>query len=154
MSRSRSEWEYRLGLCGLTFTSPEKNFARCSATSGKEIRMDNERLDLSPLDPMRDQPRWESFVNATLKRVDRALDQREEQRDDAFLLIASWRRPLLAAAAVLVAVLIPAEIALEIRESRAEKISRLASVSVVWARSEQPPKAADILRVIAVGDRQ
>ena len=114
--------------------------------------MEFDRVDLSPLDPLRDPPRWQSLVDATLARVDVALEERARRQDDALVLIASWRRTLLVAAAVLLAVLIPLEIALEVRESRAEAISRLASVSAAWVSQGQTPTGTDILRAISVED--
>jgi len=111
--------------------------------------MDSDKFDLSPLDPMRDPSRWQSVVGATLTRVDAAMQRRAQRSDDAFGLIASWRRPLLVAAAALLAILIPAEISLENRETLAEAAHRLASVSVSWAFNNETPSGAEILRAIA-----
>jgi hypothetical protein len=116
--------------------------------------IDDEKLDLSALDPARDPTRWQAVVDATLRRVDVVLAHRSMREIDAFDLIASWRRSLVAAAAVVLAVLIPAEIALEIRESRAEAIHRLAVLSASSAQHHQAPTAAEILRTIADQGRQ
>lgn len=113
--------------------------------------MDTDKVDLSALDPTADPGRWESFVEATLARADRVLDARRAAENDAFWLIARWRRPLLAAAAVFLAVLVPAEFLLEARESRAEAAHRLATVSITWAERNQGPSGAEILRTIAEG---
>jgi len=91
--------------------------------------IDDEKLDLSALDPVRHAARWQAVVDETLRRVNVVLTQRSTRQIDAFDLIASWRRSLVAAAAVALAVLIPAEIALEVREARAEAIHGLAVLS-------------------------
>jgi hypothetical protein len=116
--------------------------------------IDDEKLDLSALDPGRDSARWQTVVDETLRRVDAVLAKRSRREVDAFDLIASWRRSLVAAAAVVLAVLIPAEIALEIRESRAEAIHRLAVLSASSAHRQQSPAAVEILRTIADEGRQ
>ncbi len=111
--------------------------------------MDDERLDLSALDPMHDPERWRSFAAATMSRVDGVLLDRRARADDPLFLIAAWRKPLLAAAAILLAALIPAEVALEMRESRLEAAHRLAVVSVEWVESARTPSGAEILSTIA-----
>jgi hypothetical protein len=116
--------------------------------------IDDERLDLSALDPNRHPVRWQAIVDSTLKRVDTILADRASREDDALYLIASWRRSLLAAAAVLVVALIPAEIALEIREARAEAVHRLALLSTSSVHGQRPPTASEILRTIAPDDVQ
>ena len=111
--------------------------------------MDDEKLDLSALDPMRDPERWRSFGVETMSRVDAVLRDRRAQADDPLLLIAAWRKPLLAAAAILLAALIPAEVALEMRESRLEAAHRLAVVSVEWVENARTPSGTEILSTIA-----
>ena len=75
---------------------------------------DDEPLDLSALDPERDPGRWRALIEGTLARLDLALEERS-RRDDPLYVIATWRIPLLAAAASFILVLIPVEIALERR---------------------------------------
>ena len=60
---------------------------------------------------------------------------------------------LLAAAAAL-AIIIPVEIALEIRESRTEGARRLAAESVYWVAAEKAPTGSEILRAMTSGDPQ
>jgi len=117
------------------------------------MTMNTEKVDLTALDPTADPRRWESFVEATLARVGRVLEARRESENDALWLIARWRRPLLAAAAVVLAVLVPTEFLLEDRESRAEVARRLATVSVNWVERDEGPTGAEILRTIAEGRR-
>jgi hypothetical protein len=116
--------------------------------------IDDEKLDLSALDPARDPRHWQAVIGETLRRVDVVLAKRSMREIDAFDLIASWRRSLVAAAALVLAVLIPAEIALEIRESRAEAIHRLAVLSASSAQRHQAPTAVEIFRTIANEGRQ
>ena len=103
-------------------------------------------VDLGALDPMRDELHWRSVINATMARVDVVLAART-RRDDPLDLIASWRRPLLAAAAAVVMVLVPVEVALERREARAEPIERLVEISSDWAGGRRPA-GADFLRAL------
>lgn len=111
---------------------------------------DRDRIDLSALDPMRDPDHWRSVVTETLARVDAALDRRTR---DPLFTIATWRRPLLVAAAIAVLVLVPVELALETKEPQAEQVQRLVSLSAAWDEGESPPSGADFLRALASGDR-
>jgi len=115
--------------------------------------METEKMDLSALDPMREPERWQRVVEATLARAERVVDARRDSANDAFWLIANWRRRLIAAAAVVIAALIPAELALEVRESRLEAVHRLATVSVSWVERDVTPSGAEILRALAEGRR-
>jgi hypothetical protein len=110
----------------------------------------NERdpIDFSPLDPLRDPARWEGVVAATLARVDAVLAERE-RRHDPLALIATWRRPVLLAASVALALLIPVEVLLERRETRAEQVERLVAISSTLGRVERAPSASDFLRALA-----
>lgn len=110
---------------------------------------DDQRLNLAALDPARAPDRWRAVVEATLARVDDVLLQR---RQDPLALIAGWRRPLLAAAAAALLVLVPVEVALERRETRAETVRGLVSASTAWAREGRAPSGAELLRAIRTGD--
>ena len=110
---------------------------------------EHDRLDLSALDPMRDPEQWERMMAATLVRVDAVLTRRME---DPITAIAAWRRPLLLAAAAMLALLIPVELALEARESRAEQVERLVSLSTDWDHSGGPPSGAEFLRALTTED--
>ena len=107
-----------------------------------------ERLDLSALDPARDPERWERVVAEALARVDAVLPHTR----GALSTIAAWRRPLLIAAAVTLALLVPVELALEAREPRVEQVRRLVSLSVDWGRGAYPPSVSDFLRALAPGE--
>jgi predicted NBD/HSP70 family sugar kinase len=90
--------------------------------------MERDAIDLSALDPQRDEARWDAFVEATLRRVDPVLAARRE--DDPLGVIARWTRPVLAAAAIIVLMLVPAEMALDARERHTEQVRRLVVLSV------------------------
>ena len=107
---------------------------------------DDSRLDLSPLDPGADPARWQAFLSRTLLRVDAILAEREES-ESPMLVIAGWRRRLLLAAAAALAMLVPAEIVLELREARVERLQRLVAVSTHWGAT--PPTGAEFLRALS-----
>lgn len=111
--------------------------------------MDDERpLNLSALDPARDPGRWRMVFDATLARVDDVLLHR---RQDPLAFIAGWRRPLLAAAAAALLLLVPVEIALERRETRAETVRGLVAVSTAWAREGRAPTGEELMRAMRTG---
>ncbi|WP_420126518.1 hypothetical protein [Longimicrobium sp.] len=111
--------------------------------------MDDERVNLSALDPARDPGRWRAVMEATMTRVDGVLLNRA--RPDPLALIAGWRRPLLAIAAATVLLLVPVEVALERRESHQETLRGLVDVSTVWAQEGRAPSGAELLRAIRTG---
>ncbi|HYR07826.1 MAG TPA: hypothetical protein VEQ60_08665 [Longimicrobium sp.] len=111
--------------------------------------MDDERVNLSALDPARDPGRWQAVMAATMARVDGALLNRA--RPDPLALIAGWRRPLLAMAAGTVLLLVPVEVALERRETRQETLRGLVDVSTAWAQEGRAPTGAELLRAIRTG---
>lgn len=110
--------------------------------------MDERRVNLSALDPARDPARWRAVLDATLARVDDALLHR---RQDPLALIAGWRRPLLAAAAAALLVLVPVEVALERRETRVETVRGLVAASTAWAQEGRAPTGAELLRAMDTG---
>jgi hypothetical protein len=112
--------------------------------------MEQERMDLSPLDPMHDPNHWRAVFDGTLHRVDAVLRERARQRDP-LEMIAGWMKPVLLAAAVLVAILIPVEIALEKREANAERIQGLVALSADWAHAQARPTGGDLLRALSEG---
>jgi hypothetical protein len=92
---------------------------------------DPDRLDLSPLDPGRDPEHWSDFLAVTRLRVEAAMERVADTRDPVELL-AGWLRPVLAAAAVLVALLGSARLLVGGRGAALEHASearRLAALS-------------------------
>ena len=68
------------------------------------MNRDHERpIDFSPLDPTSDQERFETMVEGIVARAAHELVTRRT-RFNPFLQLASWRRPMLAAAAVVAVV--------------------------------------------------
>ena len=113
---------------------------------------EHDPVDLSPLGPAGDPARWQRVVDATLLRVDAVLEARRRAQDP-LTLIASWRRPVLVAAGVAVAILVPVELVLEVREARAEQVEALVTLSAELVRAEAPPSGADFLRALAAESR-
>ncbi len=111
--------------------------------------MDDERLDLSALDPTSDPGRWQNVVDVTLARVDGVLRERERQ-NDPLTMIAAWMKPLLIAGAVALAILIPIEVALESGNNRANQIDQLVALSTAWADGDSPT-GADLIRALSQG---
>ena len=106
---------------------------------------EHEPVDLSPLDPMQEPDRWRAIVDATMLRVDEVF---ASQPEDALALIASWRRRLIMAAAVAIALLLPVEFVLEKRESVAEQIQVLVRLSTRSALGEGLPSGAELSRAL------
>jgi hypothetical protein len=107
---------------------------------------DADRIDLSPLDPERDPAQWERFVQRTVDRVAPVLAERRSAVP--LVVIAGWVKPLLIAAVLLLALLIPAEIALEARETRREQVKRLVTLSA-WAPTAPAPTGVEFVRALS-----
>ena len=105
---------------------------------------EQEPLDLSLLEP----ERWESVVEATLRRVDAVLAARPH---DPLTLIASWSRSLSIGAALAVALLVPAELLLESREVRAEQVDSLVQLTTRATLGERPATGAELSRALGQG---
>lgn len=105
----------------------------------------DDRLDFSALDPQEDPKRWDAIVAETMRRVDEVVSHRA---GDPFAAIAGWRRPLLVAAAVVMAILVQVEIALEQRDDALERVQRLVSLSEGWEQGESPPAGDEFLRAL------
>ncbi len=108
--------------------------------------IDERPIDLSALATSADEAAWDAFVGRTVARAERAIALRAESPT---YVIASWSRPLLAAAAVMVALLVPVELLLEARERRAEQVERLVTLSVGWGSGRLAPSASDLRRALA-----
>ena len=104
---------------------------------------DEAPIDLTALEP--DAARWEALIHAALVRTDDALEARS---DTPLVLIAAWRRPLLVAAALFVALLVPVEVVLELREPRTEQVERLVTLSEQLGRAESSANARQFLRAL------
>lgn len=111
---------------------------------------DDDRVDLSALKLTHSE--FESFLDSTLARADDNLRMRRRQGDLA-LIVTGWRREILAAAAILIAILIPVEIALELREQPGQRIATLAQASADAARGLRQLSPTDLLKAV-VWERQ
>lgn len=102
-------------------------------------------VDLSPLDAGDDPDRWQGVVDATMLRVDAVLIARAR---DPLTLIASWSRSLVVVATAILAVVVPAELALELREENSERVRTLVRLSTQTALGEQPPTGEELSRML------
>ncbi len=112
--------------------------------------MDPDGLDLSPLDPARDQLRWARVVGATRARVHAALSGRLPT-PGVLDVVGNWFRPLVAAAAVLAAVLGAAGSAVSSRHAalgRASEARRLALLTDNSLARGQRPTGTELLIAI------
>lgn len=110
---------------------------------------EEDRVDLSALDPANDANRWQAILESTRLRAEVVVARRAE---DPLWTIAAWSRPILIAVAVALALLIPVELALEAREPRVEQVERLVDLSTDLAAASAP-SGADFLRALAAGER-
>jgi hypothetical protein len=113
------------------------------------MNMTDDRIDFSALGTEAHPDRWNAAVERTMRRVSEVLAQPRAPFDPLFL-IAGWIRPIVAAAAVLIAILIPTEIALESREENRERVERLVQLTSRLA-GDRALAAAEFVR--ALGER-
>src|SRR5688572_28792368 len=106
---------------------------------------DDDRLDLSILDPMEEPGRWAVMMERTAARVDQVLGRRAI---DPLTLIASWMRTVTTVGAVMIAVLIPIELVLERREAGQDQVERLAQLSAESLRGGDPMTADALVRAL------
>jgi hypothetical protein len=109
------------------------------------MNREDESLDLSALAPDEVSGHWSRIEATTRTRIDAALATR---RQDPLTLIASWMKPLLVAAGVTLALLVPFEIHLEMNEASAEQVDRLVSLSSGVLHAESPATAADFVEAL------
>jgi hypothetical protein len=62
--------------------------------------MDDDRIDFSALDPTRDEAHFESLIDSIMERAADRLAERRASSSPLMQLV-QWRRPMLAAAAVI-----------------------------------------------------
>lgn len=105
--------------------------------------MNDDPIDFSALAPG---ARWDAGVRRTMRRVEAVL----VERDDPFALIARWRRPLLAAAAAVVLLLVPVEWVLERRETGAEQVESLVQLTAEAFHGD-PATGAELLSTVSRG---
>ena len=96
-------------------------------------------VDLSALDV--DPDGWSRIMARVNERMDRVLDERE----NPFTALSSWKRPVLIAAAISIAVLAPVKYGLEIRSSNAQRVRALVTVSLQAVHAARQPTASELL---------
>lgn len=109
---------------------------------------EEQRLDLSALDPEQDAVRWASFVTATAERVDRVLAARTV---DPLTLIAGWMKSVTTTVAVVLLLLVPVEFVLERRESSDEQLDRLVQLSAESIRDGGSLSGAELAQALEGG---
>ncbi len=112
--------------------------------------MDTERMDLSPLAP--DDERLEPLVAAIMERASGELARRAP---DALAVVATWARPLLRIAAVLILVFAAALALLE-PDAGAEHWSVAEAFEIPspvsdWLAAEREPTTADLVLALEEG---
>ena len=109
---------------------------------------EEQRLDLSALDPRADNARWSSFVRSTAERVDLVIARRNV---DPLTLIAGWMRSVTTAVIVLIALLVPVELILERQETGREQVDRLVQLSAESIREGGALTATQLARAVDGG---
>ena len=109
----------------------------------------NDRLDLSPLG-MSD-PEWRTLYESTVARLDSSLALRR-RRTDPVTIVWGWRYPILFAAGLLLAVLVPVELALERRERNRERFATLVQMSGDAARGVRHLSGNELLNLVGRGN--
>lgn len=110
--------------------------------------MDTERVDLSPLDPAADAPRYEQLVRRILDAASPELDRRARQAGP-LALVVGWARPTLAAAAVIAALALGILSAVE--RSGPELVDVMAvspgvpAPAAEWLEAGREPTASDLV---------
>ncbi len=100
---------------------------------------DDERLDLSPLDPTRDGARFEAIVRSVAARV-----VARPMRDASSILLAWWRPALALAASLALVAWGPALLTLGAPASNSLSSDPAAAI-LEWARAGAPSSAAEVL---------
>jgi len=107
--------------------------------------MDEQKIDLSVVDPSRDAERWETLVQSV---VSRAVAARRRRLTVGYQLLA-WARPALAIAAGVALVSWAGRLASpEPNAPVAEAQEDPAIVLAGWASNDERPPATQILRVL------
>ena len=109
---------------------------------------EEQRLDLSALDPRADTARWSAFLRETAGRVDAVMAERST---DPLTLIAGWMKSVTAATALVVAMLVPVEMVLERREAGQAQIDRLVQLSAEALRDGGIPTATELTQAVDGG---
>jgi len=111
--------------------------------------MKGDKIDFSPLDPSRDQGRWNDMVASVARR---ALQARRRRLTIAAQLL-EWSRPMLAAAAGLALVSWIGAMASGTRqEANATAAPHPAMTLAEWAATDQVPDTQRVLELLGAPD--
>ncbi|HEX7117596.1 MAG TPA: hypothetical protein VF212_02330 [Longimicrobiales bacterium] len=121
--------------------------------------MDIERVDLSALDPAADAERWERLVRRIMAGAAPELARRAATRDP-FTLLASWARPMIAAAAAITVISFavlrrtpgPVEIGSTASRGIVEALE-VPSPAADWLNEDRAPTVTDLVSVLEADNR-
>lgn len=114
--------------------------------------MKDERLDLSSLAARSDAQHWGDFVNATMRRVDDALNERTTPIS-AFDQLVLWTRPGLTFAALIILIALPMILSNQSTIQVAPGANGMATISTVWATGGPDPSGALLEAVVELGNQ-
>ncbi len=111
--------------------------------------MNDDRLDFGPLDPLRDPERMERALRSIAVRAAPLLAARRTPRT-AFQQVARWRRPMLAAAVVIMIASLSALLRFggSSAESATPTVAEVVGVPTTvagWVRSDRLPTPGEIV---------
>ena len=114
--------------------------------------MDEQPIDLRPLDPRLDRERWERRIATITALAAPELARRAAVVTDPSLVLLGWFRPALSAAAVL-ALCAGAVLAMLLQspatpEPAITETLRLPAPVALWLGEEQPPSVADLASAV------
>jgi hypothetical protein len=121
------------------------------------MKMDEEPIDLRPLDPTLDRERWERRIATIAALAAPELARRAVSANSASpaLVLLGWFRPALSAAAVLAlcagAALALLEGAVSAPAPAMAEALRLPAPVALWLGEEQPPSVADLASAVQGG---
>lgn len=120
--------------------------------------MEQERIDLSPLDPAADELEWRRRVAAVVRAAGPELARRS-RRVSPVAAVSEWARPAMAAAAALV-LLATAALTMIEREQAPVVVTagvtealELPAPAMAWLAEGRPPSVADLVTEIEDGER-
>jgi hypothetical protein len=123
------------------------------------MKMDEEPIDLRPLDPTLDRERWERRITTIAALAAPELARRATIADSPSVVLLGWFRPALSAAAVL-AVCAGAALVMLLQSPASApepaipamtEALRLPAPVALWLGEEQPPSVTDLASAVQGG---
>jgi anti-sigma-K factor RskA len=120
--------------------------------------MEDDRLDLSALDPAADRLRWERLIRDVMRRAEPELTRRTTGTG-VLGMLGNWAWPTLSAAAV-AAIMSGAALALNRAQSEPVMVGSLIEAFHLpepvstWLDEDRSPERADLVLLIQQGDNQ